>query len=162
MIIECINCNKKFEVSDTLIPELGRKIQCGSCDHTWFYKPTMEPPTLLNKEQNIEISVGESSEIKENNIKIDQKFLDIPVKEDVLLKKTSTKKILNDKKNTRSNFGKILSYFIVSIISFVALVIILDTFKSPLSNKIPSLELLLYNLFESLKDIFLFIKDLFV
>ena len=162
MIIGCINCNKKFEVSDTLIPELGRKIQCGSCDHAWFYKPPMEAPTLLNKEQNIEISVGESSEIKENDIKIDQKFVDIPIKEDVLSKKTNTKKILNDKKNTGSNFGKILSYFIVSIISFVALVIILDTFKSPLSNKIPSLELVLYNLFESLKDIFLFIKDLFV
>ena len=31
MIIECINCNKKFNVDAELIPEEGRKIQCGSC-----------------------------------------------------------------------------------------------------------------------------------
>ena len=38
MIIECINCHKKFEVESSLIPESGRKIQCGSCNHIWFYK----------------------------------------------------------------------------------------------------------------------------
>ena len=38
MIIECINCNKVFEVNSELIPENGRTIQCGSCNHIWFYK----------------------------------------------------------------------------------------------------------------------------
>ena len=38
MIIECINCNKKFEVNSDLIPEEGRNIQCGSCNHLWFFK----------------------------------------------------------------------------------------------------------------------------
>ena len=38
MIIECVNCNKKFSVNDNLIPKEGRQIQCGSCDHIWFYK----------------------------------------------------------------------------------------------------------------------------
>ena len=36
MIIECINCNKKFDVNSELIPESGRTIQCGSCNHIWF------------------------------------------------------------------------------------------------------------------------------
>ena len=39
MIIECNNCKKKFEVDSSLIPETGRKIQCGSCEHIWFYMP---------------------------------------------------------------------------------------------------------------------------
>ena len=38
MIIECVNCNKKFEVNSELIPRTGRTIQCGSCNHTWFFK----------------------------------------------------------------------------------------------------------------------------
>ena len=37
MIIECINCNKVFEVNSELIPENGRTIQCGSCNYVWFY-----------------------------------------------------------------------------------------------------------------------------
>ena len=38
MIIECIKCIKKFEVNSELIPSEGRTIQCGSCNHIWFYK----------------------------------------------------------------------------------------------------------------------------
>ncbi len=38
MIIQCINCNKKFEVNSNLIPSVGRNIQCGSCNHLWFFK----------------------------------------------------------------------------------------------------------------------------
>ena len=37
MIIECINCKKKFNVNSTLIPQNGRKIKCGSCGHIWFF-----------------------------------------------------------------------------------------------------------------------------
>ena len=38
MIIQCVNCNKNFEVKSSLIPKNGRNIQCGSCNHVWFYK----------------------------------------------------------------------------------------------------------------------------
>ena len=37
MIIKCINCNKKFNVNQNLIPEHGRLIECGSCNHVWHY-----------------------------------------------------------------------------------------------------------------------------
>ena len=40
MIISCENCNKKFEVSDNLIPAQGRLLQCSGCDHKWFFKKT--------------------------------------------------------------------------------------------------------------------------
>ena len=46
------------------------------------------------------------------------------------------------------------------IISFVGLIIVLDTFKTPLYQLFPKLEILLFSLFEILKDIKLFIKDL--
>ena len=63
---------------------------------------------------------------------------------------------------SKISLGNILSYFIVFLISFIALIIFLDTFKSPLEKFFPSLEFLLYNLFESLKDVFLFINDLII
>ena len=37
MIIGCINCSKKFKVNSDLIPSTGRTIQCGSCNHVWFF-----------------------------------------------------------------------------------------------------------------------------
>ena len=62
------------------------------------------------------------------------------------------------------NFGtlfiKTLAYFIVSIITLIAFVIVLDTFKSPISGIFPNLELYLFNLIEILKDVKFFIKDL--
>ena len=42
MIIECINCNKKFNVDSALISNEGRTIQCGSCNHIWFFKKDNE------------------------------------------------------------------------------------------------------------------------
>ena len=66
------------------------------------------------------------------------------------------------KKMSTFKISKILSYLIVMIISFVAVILIIETFKPQLINVFPGLELILYNLFESVKDIFLFIKDLSV
>ena len=54
----------------------------------------------------------------------------------------------------------ISSYLIVLIISFGALIILLDTLKTPLINIFPGLEVLVFNLYETLKDIKLFIIDL--
>ena len=47
-------------------------------------------------------------------------------------------------------------------LSTLALVILLDTFKMPLSSVFPGLENVLQNLNETLKDIFLFFKDLVI
>ena len=37
MIIECPNCNKKFNLDKNLIPENGRTLKCSSCDHIFLY-----------------------------------------------------------------------------------------------------------------------------
>ena len=142
MIIECINCHKKFMVESSLIPESGKKIQCGSCNHIWFYnvKTDVSSDQLITDSQ----SLTEEQTNIENN---------------VILEKTQKKTNINSSTNN-SNFSNILSYLIVGVISFIAIIIILDTFKSPLTKIFPNLELFLFNLMESLKDIFLFIKNL--
>tara|TARA_B110001452_G_scaffold259369_1_gene255634 strand:+ start:50 stop:427 length:378 start_codon:yes stop_codon:yes gene_type:complete len=59
-----------------------------------------------------------------------------------------------------SKISDFFSYLLVFLISFVALIILLDTLKSPLINVFPGLEIILFNLFETLKDVKLFIIDL--
>ena len=66
---------------------------------------------------------------------------------------------VNTKPKKQKNF-KILNIFVVAIISFVAFIIIVDTFKYPIGKIVPNIELILFNLYESIKDISLFIKDL--
>ena len=138
MIISCENCNKNFEVDSSLIPENGRLLQCSACDHKWFYK--------ISKFSDLELSDNQTTEEITENLSNNNKELEV------------------QKKNNQTNFGgilfKIFGYFIVFITTLIAVIIILDTFKSPLSSVFPSLELFLFNLIETLKDIKLFIKDL--
>ena len=151
MIIQCTNCNKKFEVDSSKIPENGRTIQCGICNHIWFYKPIIKDNReVIDKPKKIE-KTQISKEIQ-NNDKKSQK-----IKSKYSQK---NKELTIIKKQSKFSFSKVLSYFFVLIISFIGLIIVLDTLKSPLSNIFPGLELILYNLFESIKDMFLFIKDL--
>ena len=152
MIISCPNCNKQFKINLSLIPENGRDLKCGSCDHIWFYKiedNKTEPLPLRDDFADKEIDNKIAESINKPNIASSQK--DIDDKNDKLEKN----KI---KKNTS---GKFFSYLVVSIISFVALIILIDTLKVPLINVFPGLEILLFNLFEILKDIKLFIIDLY-
>ena len=154
MIIECINCSKKFEVNSDLIPEEGRTIQCGACNHVWFYdlknQSSINPSDEKAEIKNKSLIKKETKYKNENNI-TKQKIDKLDVNEKALIK--------YQKKN-QFKLSKFLSYILVLIITFIGLIIILDTFKNPLSIFFPNLELLLFNLFETLKDIFLFIKDL--
>ena len=162
MIIECTNCNKKFRVDDDLIPENGREIICGSCNHAWYFKleKTSEKSLVLDNEmidlqkkqdQNNKNSHEDFSNIKRNiNNKNDQIIISNEAKVDFKI----------DKKNTYSKTSNFFSYLIVVIISFIALIILVDTIKSPLINIFPGLEIVLFNLFETLKDVRLFITDL--
>ena len=154
MIIECINCSKKFEVNSDLIPEEGRTIQCGACNHVWFYD--LKSQLNINpSDEKIEIKneslIQKETKYKNENNTTKQKIDKLDIKEKALIK--------YQEKN-QFKLSKFLSYILVLIITFIGLIIILDTFKNPLSIFFPNLELLLFNLFETLKDMFLFIKDL--
>jgi len=154
MIIECINCSKKFKVNSDLIPEKGRTIQCGACNHVWFYdlknQSNINPSDEKAEIKNESLIKKETKYKNENNI-TKQKINKLDIKEKALIK--------YQEKN-QFKLSKFLSYILVLIITFIGLIIILDIFKNPLSIFFPNLELLLFNLFETLKDIFLFIKDL--
>ena len=147
MIIVCVNCSKKFEVNSELIPTTGRIIQCGSCNHTWFFK-LKKNPTISDNITNNKRSFSKKEEKKDLNNQIDK-----------IINSKDTALVKYQKK---SNFtlNKLLSYIVVIIISFIGLILVLDTFKFQLYNLFPGLEFLLFSLFETLKDMHLFIKDL--
>jgi predicted Zn finger-like uncharacterized protein len=163
MIIDCIKCMKKFEVNPSLIPDNGRTIQCGSCNHIWFYKPKIEQS---KNEIKAEITSPKSNNNDLENKKDENLNEKLSKTEDTnnLEKVANTGPIsvelINENKKTTFNISKFLSYFLVFLITFIALIIVLDTFKSPLSSIIPGLEIFLYNFFETLKDLYLFIKNL--
>ena len=69
-------------------------------------------------------------------------------------------KLKKRKKVTKKKIN-ILRIILVFLISFVALIIVIDTFESPLKSVFPNIDLLMNNLYETLHDIVLFIKDLF-
>ena len=146
MIINCPCGEKKFEIDQNMIPDAGRLLQCGFCDEKWFFnknKKEVSKPKVAEVVKEINIYKNENNELGTIETNIEDK---------------------DSKKENRKNnfsFSIFLSYIIVFMISFFALIILIDTFKNPLYTIFPKLELILFNLFEILKDIRLFIKDLF-
>tara|TARA_B100001175_G_scaffold316640_1_gene331110 strand:- start:3630 stop:4100 length:471 start_codon:yes stop_codon:yes gene_type:complete len=155
MIIECINCNKKFEVNSELIPSIGRTIQCGSCNHTWFYKP--KDSLKIRKEIKKDI-ISENKKVSKK-VQFKESSENLANKIDKIIH-TKDKALIKYQKKNKFSLSKFLSYIIVIIISFIGLILLLDTFKFQLFNIIPGLEFVLFSLFETLKDVQLFIKDL--
>ena len=179
MIITCNNCNKKFDIDSNLISDKGRLLQCASCDHKWFFKketlentvsPIIEdidndnvldqgnsinnkeinPSNLSKKENEVDIEEEQDEKIKVNNNEAPNKKIDANINENTTV---------NAKPKKQKNF-KILNIFVLAIISFVAFIIIVDTFKYLIGKIVPNVEFILYNLYESIKDISLFIRDL--
>ena len=171
MIINCNNCNKRFNIDSSLIPEKGRLLQCSSCNYKWFFKnEIINKPDLLIKDKKTQAKISPEntkfSDIEPVNNEIsnlepvifespeDSDFLEKKDKHDLIIDKN-----LESPQIKKKNYN-ILNITLVFIISFIAIVIIIDTFKSPIGSIVPNIEFLLYNLYESIKDIILFIKDL--
>ena len=150
MIITCPSCQKKFELDDNLLPENGRTLQCGSCNYKWFFKKEDEIKVL---EKQLESNENENIDSNKTNTGNQSNIL-----------KNRTSDNIDKKRKPKSKKLSILNFFnylVVLIISFIALIIFLDTFKNNLSEIFPNLELFLYNLFETIKDLQLFFNDLF-
>ena len=145
MIITC-PCNKKeFEVDASLIPTEGKLLQCGACDRKWFFQKEVE---IKEKELPIE------------RISIEDKIQEIPKKtEDIIVEAENTKKDIITKKNIPK--VSFLNKLLIIFISFIALIVLLDTFKTQIMIFLPGFDFVLESLYETLKDIFLFISDLF-
>ena len=172
MIIQCENCNKKFEIQDNLIPDDGRLLECGSCAHQWHYTPI----TKLELTDEVPIKDEPTDKVPIKDEPADQ----VPIKdepaEELIIKKVKKKsKIIkkiyeNDSDNeidqTNENIKikekniSFINFLLVGIISFVAIVILVDTFKNQIAYVIPNVGLYINELHEILRDIFLFIADL--
>ena len=139
MIVTCENCSKTFNIQEKLIPSEGRYLQCGSCSHKWFFK-------ISSVENKIQKELVVDSENNEKNF----------IKKNDPIEKT----IINNKKNNKLKKPKILKNFLVFIISIIAIIILVDTFKNQLNIYIPGINSILNNLYETLKDLSLFFNDL--
>ena len=162
MIITCPCEKKQFKIDSSLIPQEGRELQCGSCERVWFYKPKNESEAPLTLNENIsENKIEPAIETNEKNLEFSKNLQKEKIIEPE--KKTKTSKEIPNKvkKLKNENKGsKFFSYLMVFIISIVALIILIDTLKTPLISVLPGLEIVLFNLFETLQDIKLFIIDL--
>jgi predicted Zn finger-like uncharacterized protein len=162
MIITCNNCNKKFDIDSNLIPQRGRLLECGSCKHKWFFKKVIRNDLIetinIDKPIKVKIDKEELGPIKieaSENIKL----LAEHTQEDLVVEKVSIEEDTINKYRNKKNYN-VLGLTIVFAISFIALIIILDTFQVPIGKIVPNIEFILYNLYETIKDIGLFLKDL--
>ncbi len=157
MIVSCEKCTKKFNIRDDLIPEEGRLLQCGNCSHKWFYK-------FSDQNKNLEKKNSDNIINNEFDINEEKKILERIVKKSIPVEKKESKK---EEKNINNKTAKklktnsnLLKRLIVLIISIIALIILIDTFRFQIEKFIPGINLVLNNLYETLKDLFLFSKDL--
>ena len=151
MIISCGECLKKFEIDSNLIPDEGRLLQCSSCHYKWFYKKKIPDKTeIILEAQDTNKDKPETVIKKNNNINI--------VNDTDSSKKNERKHLYMHTKNNKLSS---LNFILVFIISFAALIVLLDTFKSPIRLILPNIEFILQSLYETLKDIRLFVQDLF-
>ena len=140
MIINCPECNKNFNIDQNLIPNEGRLLQCGSCNYKWFFK-------INNNEEQIKIK-------KKLDHNSDVEPISKSTKEKI---SNNFDKSISDKKEEKSNINY-LNILLVIIISTIAFVLVLDTFKDQLISIFPNIKFLLDNLYQSLVDMKLFIS----
>ena len=170
MIIECPNCNKKFNLDEKLIPKNGRTLKCSSCSHIWLQKVTLNIDNTNNK---VSEDINTKSDIKstqtdEKDNEVNKKgkikdALDISNEsisekkiEDIKVE-TKHKKVNNEKS---SHIKMIFIYLIILVISLLGLILLLNTFKYNLSNVFPNVIPLFDSFNETMLDLKLFFKDL--
>ena len=162
MIIECPACSKKFNIDEKLIPDEGRLLKCGNCDHTWFYK----------KEDNLKLETEtiKINEINENKSEINIEPVDVPIKETKKIRKkiskksstkeSTSKELVSIDKSSVSRENNIIKKIFLIIISIIAFILLIDTFKNQLSVIFPGIVQMSDSLYQVINDLKLFIKDL--
>ena len=162
MIIECPSCSKKFNIDEKLIPDEGRLLKCGNCDHTWFYK---KEENLILETETIKIN-----EIDENNSEINIEPVDVPIKQTKKIRKkiskksstkeSTSKELVSIDKNSVSRENNIIKKIFLIIISIIAFILLIDTFKNQISVIFPGIVQMSDSLYQVINDLKLFIKDL--
>ena len=162
MIIECPACSKKFNIDEKLIPEEGSLLKCGNCDHTWFYK----------KEENLKLETEtiKINETEENKSEIKIEPVDVPIKETKKIRKkiskksstkeSTSKELVSFDKSSVSRENNIIKKIFLIIISIIAFILLIDTFKNQISVIFPGIVQMSDSLYLVINDLKLFIKDL--
>ena len=152
MIIVCPSCGKNFNVREEQIPDKGRLLQCSNCKHEWFYTkntiPIDDNIDELSKDDFTQESFGVLDEEEDQH--------DKAIVEDKTVK-------LEKPKTSKKQEGKQFNFFkflLVFIISFVAFILLVDTFIAQISMYFPFAEKYLDNLYQSIIDISLFFQNL--
>ena len=152
MIIVCPSCGKNFNVRDDQIPDKGRLLQCSNCKHEWFYtKNTIPINDNLDELSSDELTQESFGILNNEKDRDDEVIVEDKTAE---LEKPKTRK---KKESKQFNFFKLRLVF---IISFVAFILIVDTFIIQISEYVPFAEKYLDNLYQSLIDISLFFQNL--
>ena len=162
MIIECPACSKKFNIDEKLIPDEGRLLKCGNCDHTWFYKK--------EEKLKLETETIKINEINENKSEINIEPVDVPIKETKKIRKkiskksstkeSTSKELVSIDKSSVSRENNIIKKIFLIIISIIAFILLIDTFKNQLSAIFPGILQMSDSLYQVINDLKLFIKDL--
>ena len=162
MIIECPACSKKFNIDEKLIPDEGRLLKCGNCDHTWFYK----------KEENLKLETEtiKINEIEENKSEINIEPVEEPIKQTKKIRKkiskksstkeSTSKELVSIDKSSVSRENNIIKKIFLIIISIIAFILLIDTFKNQISVIFPGILQMSDSLYLVINDLKLFIKDL--
>ena len=151
MIIVCPSCGKNFNVRDDQIPDKGRLLQCSNCKHEWFYTKNTIPIDDNIDELSDELTQESFGILDEEEDQHDEEIAEDKTVE--LDKPRNTDK----QKTKKINLFKLLLVF---IISFVAFILIVDTFIMQISEYAPFAEKYLDNLYQSIIDISLFFQNL--
>ena len=148
MHINCINCKKTFQIDEKLIPDSGRLLQCGKCNHQWFFNKEKLEKIIDKQEDNLKQNDNEDIKLKKQT------------ESEILLKpeQDENNETFTNKHKKQNNY--FLNTFLVLIISFIAFVLIVDTFKIQIKAFYPEIDDLLNSLYQTLTDINLFFKDL--
>jgi predicted Zn finger-like uncharacterized protein len=162
MIIECPACSKKFNIDEKLIPDEGRLLKCGNCDHTWFYK---KEENLILETETIKIN-----EIDENKSEINIEPVDVPIKQTKKIRKkiskksstkeSTSKELVSIDKSSVSRENNIIKKIFLIIISIIAFFLLIETFKNHISVIFPGIVQMSESLYLVINDLKLFIKDL--
>ena len=141
MIIECPACSKKFNIDEKLIPDEGRLLKCGNCDHTWFFK----------KEENIKLEAEtiEINKIEESKSEINVEPVEEPIKQTKKIRKkiskksstkeSTSKELVSIDKSSVSRENNIIKKIFLIIISIIAFILLIDTFKNQISVILPGI-----------------------
>ena len=141
MIIECRNCNKKFDLEDKLIPSKGRLVQCGFCNSQWHQLPNIKT-NLLKKKPIDKVDISKDKvKVQSINKKIKSKARD-----------------KQEFKNKNIGFFSYIFIFLITIISFF---LIAETFEYQINNIFPNFGNYIIHVYETLNNILILIKDLF-